>query len=60
MYKVKYDAYSKSSDGSIGNIIQFRDTYYTEHVIEVAKSIRYNERKYCINWSCLLHSFIPF
>lgn len=34
MYKVKYDAYSKSSDGSVGNIVQFRDTYFTEHKIE--------------------------
>jgi NRPS condensation-like uncharacterized protein len=34
MYKVRYDAYSKSSDGSIGNIVQYRDTYFTEHKIE--------------------------
>lgn len=34
MYKVKYDAYSKCLDGSVGNIMQFRDTYFTEHKIE--------------------------
>jgi len=34
MYKVKYEALAKMSDGSCGNITQFRNTYYTEHKIE--------------------------
>lgn len=52
MYKVKYETFSKCSDGSIGNIAQFKDTYFTEHKIEdIPKelqrvlNIKYENRK---------------
>lgn len=34
MYKVKYETYVKNLGDTVGNIVQFRDTYYTEHKIE--------------------------
>ena len=34
MYKVKYETYIKNADDILGSIVQFRDTYYTEHKIE--------------------------
>lgn len=34
MYKVKYETYTKNLGEIVGNIVQFRDTYYTEHKIE--------------------------
>lgn len=34
MYKVNYFTLGICKDGDIGNILQYRDTYYTEHKIE--------------------------
>ena len=34
MYKVKYYALAKMSDGTVGNCEQFRNTYYTDHEIK--------------------------
>lgn len=35
MYKVDYHAFARCGDGSVGNIKQYFDTWYTEHEIEV-------------------------
>jgi len=35
MYKVNYYTLAKCNDGTIGNIKQYSDTWYTEQKIEV-------------------------
>lgn len=35
MYKVNYCTFARCDDGSVGNVIQYSDIWYTEHEIEV-------------------------
>lgn len=35
MYKVNYYTLAKCDDGSVGNVKQYSDVWYTEHEIEV-------------------------
>jgi hypothetical protein len=35
LYKVDYYTLAKNKEGKIGNIEQFRNTYYTEHRLEL-------------------------
>lgn len=35
MYKVNYYTLAKCDDGSVGNVRQYSDVWYTEHEIEV-------------------------
>ena len=51
MYKVKYYALAKCGDGTVGNILQFNNTYYTEceiadipKVLQRAVDVIYNNK----------------
>lgn len=53
MYKVNYYTLAKSKDGSVGNIMQYTDVWYTDQEISVLDSelqrvvdIRKGEGKY--------------
>jgi len=38
MYKVDYYTLGICSDGSVGNILQYKDTWYTEQKIEIIQN----------------------
>jgi predicted nucleic acid-binding Zn-ribbon protein len=42
MYKVDYYTLAKCDDGSIGNVRQYSDTYYTDmNIEEIQKQLQY-------------------